>query len=493
MGGGYNPGPYGGTGVPVGKGVAGMNYLTSALSGLEQGYQQKRQREGAALTKQLELAKEASDKAIADTAKYGGDPNLSEQMKKQEAEATDNYEKLKSKVQKHFGANPTVFSALWDKLKTAKGTPQGVPPPQGAKPVPAPPPGGANQSAPPAAPDKAQSLGYLMANFDAVKAKEDATRQAAISNMGDLKTAVESGSLNETLAQHQAKRRATIQIASAIKAYKAGTVDPLTGKPVDFKTAANTIWEQHNLALNDGGGLKSALDFAYRVKATGTPQQQQEADQFVSDTVAASRNEAGKPFVEKLTPKHQAVLDGIKGHNPAAPLSEQPEAVQSEYYLRTSALDESTDDLTAAKVQEIKAQTQRLSREEKAKAKAKGKPETTQTMADHASRVISSIYNSTYSGTNATAEIDPTQKMNFEQQVAKAFVEANPDFAKNMGPGEDPLVFINRMRISPPQSLAVPAPKPGSLQNSPASPPAGAVPPGTLSGTGKAASAVPLE
>ena len=501
MGGGYNPGPYGGT--PVGKGEAKLNYLTSALSGLEKGYQQKRQREGGMLEKQVELAKTSLDEARANVQKYASDPNLSEQMKKAEADATENYEKLKGKVQKHFGADPTVFSALWNKLKTQKGSPQAAGTPPGANPVSAPVPSGVNQAAPPAAGGKPQqpSVYTAMANFDTAKALTEATSQADVAKINAAENAKKQRVLDEQQAQVQRQQALTAtlkpmtmdliktppdQFSTKLPAFIQGTYDATRiAYPVDSLDPSDPGYEQKKMAFEKAPAEHaiSALDALKR-----RPEMKDQVGWIESQLadyhgqLAGMSNKANPQ--DKLSTWEQKNADRSQYYRPGVPPSQQPPEWQADMSRLAQEDKASEKALGNAKQEEIRAHTHRLN--EQAKAGAKGKPETTRTLADRAARISASVYASMYSGTTDAGMVSPTAKLQFEKDQAKAFIDENPSFAAKMRSGEDPLAFINRMRNSPAEPLAIPAPVPGASQIAPATPPAGAVPPAGLGPAAKA-------
>ena len=124
MGGGplYNPEAYEGGGRgPVSPGVAKAGYLTTAIGALEQGYQQKRQRQAQALTTRAQIAEQNLQKAQSNLKQYGSDPNLANQFKQEEAQALAENDKIQKELQKHFGADKTIWGALWDKITKGQG------------------------------------------------------------------------------------------------------------------------------------------------------------------------------------------------------------------------------------------------------------------------------------------------------------------------------------------------------------------------------------
>ena len=471
----YDPQAYEGGGRgPVSPGVAKAGYLTTAITALEKGYQEKRQRQGQMLKTRADIADQNLAKIRSDMDKYKQDPDIINQLKQKEVQAMSDQEKIKKEFEKHFGADKTVFGALWDKITKAKTQPDGssmMRDPgissggkKGTQPAPTP---TANKGAPPST-GYVQKPGLLeaQANFDATKAITEGKTEKEID---------EEKRLSVDYALQQAKDKAVKQVE--LKAAQQQYID--------------VIRKQRNQDISVDEAIKKVTDITFNFfpPDSSDPDGAKKLNNYIANqTIAIVNGALQMPFYanqpeevkrlhgikadqenilagrtqvqQKLPSKDQEIWDGLYpgvDFNQATPeqLAGFKKAKDDAATQAKSKFD-LNQQIGHARLNQIKASVSHINR-----LGGGGKPETTRSFGDRASRILTSVYSQVTSGTTEAGLDTPQQKAATEKAIAQSIIDQNPDIAKKMKHGEDPVTFINRMRMSPPEAItAVPPPEP---------------------------------
>lgn len=321
----YNPQAFEGGGQgPVSGSVAKAGYLTTALNSLESAYIQKRERQGQQLTTKAQLAHDELSKAQDNLKKYGNDPQLATQMKQAEAEALENVDKVQKELQKHFGADKTVWGALWDKIHagTMKQGQKGAGGASGAKPAGGPPPPAAG-GAPPKQP-QAPSTYAVMANIDAAR---DISEGKTEDDIAQEKQVQAAGALQK--AKDDAVRQ--VELKAAQQSYIKTIQGVMTGS-VNIDDAIQQVTQTTATTFPDNPKsipehIIATVNGALRLpKYANDPKEVQRLNKILSDQYAVLAGESGKypprGFAPKFPSGKQAEMFERAGVAPDRPLGD---------------------------------------------------------------------------------------------------------------------------------------------------------------------------
>ena len=448
----YDPQAYEGGGRgPVSPGVAKAGYLTTAITALEKGYQEKRQRQGQMLKTRADIADQNLAKIRSDMDKYKQDPDIINQLKQKEVQAMSDQEKIKKEFEKHFGADKTVFGALWDKITKAKTQPDGssmMRDPgissggkKGTQPAPTP---TANKGAPPST-GYVQKPGLLeaQANFDATKAITEGKTEKEID---------EEKRLSVDYALQQAKDKAVKQVE--LKAAQQQYID--------------VIRKQRNQDISVDKAIKKVTDITFNFfpPDSSDPDGAKKLNNYIANqTIAIVNGALQMPFYANQ-PEEVKRLHGIKADQenilagrtqsriklptkdqelwnryfPGVDINQATPTQLDTFQRAKESAGVQSDNMQAARLKQVMASAQHLQRVGTGggagRAGAKKNP-----MDDVVTRISQLV------GIQFRGAFDPDSKQvqDFAEEKAKQIVSGNPALAAQKKPDENYMGFVARM------------------------------------------------
>jgi len=296
--GGYDPRAYGGRG-PVSGPVAGMNYLTSLLSGLKQGFHQKRDNTEMKFGERVKIIE--AQRAEARARIEAGD--TSPEAVQAAANADKAYADMLKEAEKLYQPDKTIWGALKNRISGGKKADAGGPQPA---PVPK------AQGAPAAArPPEASPNPY--GAMEASRAKATAT----VRDINELKASVEKGTLEDDAKQRDVIKTSQQTYIDTIQKMKTGAISP--------GEAAQTITLAMNQAFpKERPGEKEAISaLSMGLANTKDPQKRAEYQQAIIDIAQGIKLEAGKALTGPVKYPTGKVAESIQRAGlPIKPLSE---------------------------------------------------------------------------------------------------------------------------------------------------------------------------